>query len=151
MLGIVNTLGNTSNNIVLADGQGNIKYNWDGTNNNFYGSMVFNSAITQGGGIYIANSSFNATGGTTTTFYTFSSSAVQQYYIITLNQQGAGGNMVFGIASMYSANTFAANIYQDNTNPALYLTLSMSGLNLQLTVAAGYGNTTWRFAITKIL
>ena len=151
MLGIVNTLGNTSNNIVLADGQGNIKYNWDGTNNNFYGSMVFNSAITQGGGIYIANSSFNATGGTTTTFYTFSSSAVQQYYLITLNQQGAGGNMVFGIASMYSANTFAANIYQDNTNPALYLTLSMSGLNLQLTVAAGYGNTTWRFAITKIL
>jgi hypothetical protein len=28
-----------SNNIVLADGEGNIKYRWDGTNNNLYGNV----------------------------------------------------------------------------------------------------------------
>ena len=35
-----------SNNIVLADGQGNIKYRWDGTNNNIYGNVNVSGSIT---------------------------------------------------------------------------------------------------------
>lgn len=37
-----------ANNIVLADGQGNIKYRWDGTNNNLYGNVNFSSTIGNG-------------------------------------------------------------------------------------------------------
>jgi hypothetical protein len=37
-----------SNNIVLADGEGNIKYRWDGTNNNLYGNVNVTGSITPG-------------------------------------------------------------------------------------------------------
>jgi len=36
-------IGNVSNNIVLADGNGTIKYRWDGTTNNIYGSLTISS------------------------------------------------------------------------------------------------------------
>jgi hypothetical protein len=35
-----------SNNIVLADGQGNIRYQWNGTNNVFTGAATFTSSVT---------------------------------------------------------------------------------------------------------
>jgi hypothetical protein len=35
-----------SNNIVLADGQGNIRYQWNGTNNHFTGPTTFGSSVT---------------------------------------------------------------------------------------------------------
>jgi hypothetical protein len=44
--GSIASFGDVSNNIVLADGQGNIKYKWDGTNNNFYGNAIFSGNIT---------------------------------------------------------------------------------------------------------
>jgi len=44
------SIGNVSNNIILADGQGNIKYRWDGTNNNLYGNTIFSSTIGNGTG-----------------------------------------------------------------------------------------------------
>ena len=37
-----------NNNIILADGNGNIKYQWDGTNNNLYGKVNFSSTIGNG-------------------------------------------------------------------------------------------------------
>jgi hypothetical protein len=37
-----------SNNIVLADGEGNIKYRWDGTNNNLYGNVNVTGSIIPG-------------------------------------------------------------------------------------------------------
>ena len=40
--------GSLSNNIVLADGQGNIKYRWDGTNNNLYGNVTTSGSIIPG-------------------------------------------------------------------------------------------------------
>jgi hypothetical protein len=47
---IGNYAGTTAlaNNIVLADGAGNIKYQWDGTNNNFTGNVNFSSTIGNG-------------------------------------------------------------------------------------------------------
>jgi hypothetical protein len=35
-----------SNNIVLADGQGNIRYQWNGTNNVFTGAATFSSSVS---------------------------------------------------------------------------------------------------------
>jgi hypothetical protein len=40
-----------SNNIVLADGEGNIKYRWDGTNNNLYGNVNVTGSINATGSI----------------------------------------------------------------------------------------------------
>jgi len=46
--GALTSLGNISNNIILADGQGNIKYRWNGTNNYLYGNTIFSSTISNG-------------------------------------------------------------------------------------------------------
>lgn len=114
-------------------------------------NLSLGGVLLQTGGIYKQNSFFTQTGGVTATFYTFTNVAVQQFYLVTLAQRGGGNNMVFGIVSMYGTTTFGANIYQDNTNPAVFLTLSMTGLNLQLTTGAGYGSTVWEYTITKLL
>jgi hypothetical protein len=52
-----------SNNIILADGAGNIKYRWDGTNNNIYGNLLLSPNNTSGGtnfyiGQIIANNDY---------------------------------------------------------------------------------------------
>ena len=62
IIGNANALGDVSNNIALADGQGNMKYHWDGTNNNFYGSAVFSSSVTATGGFFNGNGSFTNNG-----------------------------------------------------------------------------------------
>lgn len=42
---IGNTPGfNVNNNIILSDGQGNIKYRWDGNTNNIYGSLTLQNS-----------------------------------------------------------------------------------------------------------
>jgi hypothetical protein len=114
------------------------------------GISTFSNAIIQGGGIYKTTNQFSLTGGSTATFYTFASVAANQVYLVTVRQAGGGANTVVGMSFIYSTSTIAYNIGQDNTNPALYLTLSMSGLNLQLTTGAGYGATTWDYTITII-
>ena len=74
------SIGNVSNNIILADGQGNIKYRWDGTNNNLYGNTIFSSTIGNGTYTYTLPSATgtlaltsqipaNPVGGTGTTNY----------------------------------------------------------------------------------
>jgi hypothetical protein len=35
-----------SNNIIIADGQGNIKYRWDATQNNIYGNLAVTGSVT---------------------------------------------------------------------------------------------------------
>jgi hypothetical protein len=43
----VNAVGSTlTNNIILMDGQSNIKYRWDGTQNNIYGNLVISGSIS---------------------------------------------------------------------------------------------------------
>ena len=41
----------TSNNIILADGQGNIKYRWDGTQNNIYGNLAITGSLVVTGSV----------------------------------------------------------------------------------------------------
>ena len=51
------SVSDLSNNIILADGQGNIKYQWDGTNNNLTGNVVVSgntllgTSVNNSGGI----------------------------------------------------------------------------------------------------
>jgi len=101
-------------------------------------------------GIYVATGSFSQGGAATGTFYTFSNSATNRVFLITVRQQGSGVNSVIGVCTTYSTGAAAYNVGQDNTNPAVQLTLSTSGLGLRLTTGAGYGTTTWEYTITQI-
>jgi hypothetical protein len=57
IIGIVTGLSSTlSNNIILADGAGNIRYQWNGTNNVFTGAATFSSSVTAGGKIFTSAS-----------------------------------------------------------------------------------------------
>jgi len=114
------------------------------------GATFLNGLITQGGGIYAASNQFSLGGATTGTFYTFADISENQVYLVSVRQAGSGANNVIGIVFIYGTGMSAYNIGQDNTNPALFLTLSASGLNLQLTTGAGYGTTTWDYTITQI-
>jgi len=46
ILGRVNVIENVSNNVILADGAGNIKYRWDATQNNIYGNLAVTGSVT---------------------------------------------------------------------------------------------------------
>jgi hypothetical protein len=48
-----------SNNIVLADGAGNIRYQWNGTNNVFTGAATFSSSVTATGVIAVQGTNQN--------------------------------------------------------------------------------------------
>jgi len=48
IIGSYNGTSTMSNNIVLADGAGNVRYRYDGTNNNLYGNVNFSSTIGNG-------------------------------------------------------------------------------------------------------
>ena len=48
IIGAFNGTAALANNIVLADGAGNVRYRYDGTNNNLYGNVNFSSTIGNG-------------------------------------------------------------------------------------------------------
>lgn len=115
------------------------------------GGAKIDGLITQGGGIYTATGTFSQGASTTAVFYTFANVNTDQVYIITIRQQAASANSVIGIAFARSGTMAAYNIAQENTNPALFLTItSNGGLGLQLTTGSGYGTTTWEYTITTI-
>jgi hypothetical protein len=119
-----------------------------GTTAPAYKLSVIGNTYTEG--IYVATGQFSQGGSATSTFYTFSNVSANRVFMITLRQSGSGPNTVTGMCYIYGTNSTAYNIGQDNTNPALYLTLTTSGLDLRLTTAAGYGTTTWDWTITQI-
>jgi hypothetical protein len=105
--GLIASFGDVSNNIVLADGQGNIKYKWDGTNNNFYGNTVFSGNITA--------STIVKSGGTSSQFLKADGSVDSTTYLAL-----AGGTLT-GPLNGTSA-TFTGDLTLSGTNPRLYFT-----------------------------
>jgi hypothetical protein len=124
------------------------------------GAATFSSSVTAGaefkqpegggGGIYIKNGSFVLGGGSTVAFYAFTNLAKQSHFQVIICQRGSASNTAIAYINMYSTSAAAYTIYQDNTNPVLFLTLNMSGLDLRLTTGSGYGSTTWEYTITQI-
>ena len=111
--------------------------------------QVFGNTYTEG--IYVATGQFSQGGSATSTFYTFSNVSSNRVFLVTLRQSGAAGNSVIAMGFTYAGVLAAYNVAQDNTNPALYLTItSTGGLGLQLTTGSGYGTTTWEWTITQI-
>ena len=89
-------------------------------------------------------------GGANANVTTFATSSTNRNYLVTVRQDGAATNYMICLVSTYGANGSTVLIAQDNTNPALYLTPTMSGLSLNIAVAAGYGSTTWKTTVTPL-
>ena len=138
--------GTPVSKMLLTNG-GNLLINT--TSDNSKGKLqVIGNTYTEG--VYIETGQITSSGGTTTTFYTFSNSNVNRAFLVTVRQSGGGANNVAGMSFTFGANATGYNLGQDNTNPALFLTISTSGLALRLTTGAGYGTTTWDWTITQI-
>ena len=115
------------------------------------GNKLQVSGNTYSEGLYVATGQFSQGASATTTFYTFSNISSNRVFLITLRQAGGTANNVVAMGFTYAGVLSAYNIIQDNTNPALYLTItSTGGLGLRLTTGSGYSTTTWDYTITQI-
>jgi hypothetical protein len=88
------------NNIVLSDGQGNVRYQWNGTNNAFTGAATFSSSVT-------ASSFFQANDGTRNVY---------------LNP-----NADFGAGAFPTLQVVSNHALQFATNNTLRMTISSGG------------------------
>jgi hypothetical protein len=106
--------------------------------------------IKQTGGVWTSRGQFSAGASSTTTFVTLANASNNQSYIVSVRQSGAGGNFVSAFVIAYGASSTSIRFAQDNTNPALYMDVTSSGLSLQLVLAAGFGTTTWDWVLTRL-
>jgi hypothetical protein len=90
-------------------------------------------------------------GSSTGTLTTLANSSVNQVYLLTVRQSGAASNNAIAMVFAYGASGGVTRIAQDNTNPALTLDLSFSGLALRLSPGSGYGSTTWDWTLSIIV
>jgi hypothetical protein len=101
----ISGLSDVSNNIILSDGQGNIKYRWDGTTNNIYGNLTLPTA---GNKLNIATGT-NASVGTATLAsgtVTVSTTAVTASSIILLTLQGCSNCGTLYISAKTAGTSF---------------------------------------------
>jgi len=71
-------------------------------------------------------------------------------YLVTVRQQGSAANNAMAMVFTNGTSASVTRIAQDNTNAALTIDFSFSGLSLQVTPGSGYGTTTWERTITNI-
>ena len=100
IIGNANGLGDVSNNIALADGQGNLRFHWDGTNNNIYGSAVFSSSVTATQGFFngFATNGTPSSAGTAQNFVEFRNTGGDFY----IGQEGSVAGNFFTGSSAYA-------------------------------------------------
>lgn len=95
-----------SNNIILADGQGNIKYRWDATQNNIYGNLAVTGSLV-------------ATAGFTGSLFGTSSWAVSASWAPGTILNGNGFVKASGTNITYDNST-----YYLASNPSSYIALT---------------------------
>jgi hypothetical protein len=88
-----------SNNIILADGQGNIKYRWDATQNNIYGNLAVTGSI-------IATQNITASNALITNTITAQTLVVQT---ITSSIVYSSGSNIFG-NELTNQQTFTGSV-----------------------------------------
>lgn len=88
-------------------------------------------------------------GAVTVDITTLATLAENQSYILMIMQNSGGSNGTFGAVSIYNTNAGASTIGNTNTAP-LANTISMSGATIRFTQGAGYGATTWDWALERI-
>jgi hypothetical protein len=141
--GSIASFGDVSNNIVLADGQGNIKYKWDGTNNNFYGNAIFSGNITA--------STIVKSGGTSSQFLKADGSVDSTAYLPL-----AGGSLTGTVTSnsfIITSSQFAVKKDSSATSAAFYGFQNAAGTNRWNfsidNAETGSGNTGFDFNIYR--
>jgi hypothetical protein len=137
----VNNLGTISNNIILADGQGNIRYRWNGTTNNFTGSVTASSFIKSGGTssqYLMADGSISTGGGVTSisggstglTPATATSGAVTLAGTLAIANGGTGATTASGALTNLGAAALASPTFTGSvTIPTLSVT-SKAGVGI---------------------
>jgi len=94
---------------------------------------------------------FESNGAGDYTFKTLLNSAVDQCYNVSIQQNGSGANATSGMIFANGTLTGAVTSGNTNTVAALQNSFKVSGLNVQATIGSGYGATTWRYQMTRML
>lgn len=94
---------------------------------------------------------FASNGAGDYTFKTLLNSAVDQCYNVSIQQNGSGANATSGMVFANGTLTGAITSGNTNTAPALQNSFKTSGLDVQATIGSGYGPTTWRYQMTRML
>ena len=135
-----------SNNIVLADGQGNIKYRWDGTNNNLYGNVNVTGSIIPGTtstydlgsatniwrDLYISTGSIKVVANGTVVSTLSTNADGSQTFPNGLYSQA---NIVIGTGSYVNVGQY--QIGRRGTNPDMNVVL---GIDIMPSLTSGEGN-----------
>lgn len=106
-------------------------------------------AFSSGGTITSLRGQTSVGGSSTVALTTLANASENRVYQISVRQAGANSNTVIAQVLSYGANCLALRIAQDNVNPALDMNITTSGLDVQLTLAAGFGTTTWDWVLTR--
>jgi hypothetical protein len=133
----------------VVDTSGNYKIN--------NGNLVIGTAgkgidfsSASGGFIASTRGQTVAAGSSTTTLFTLSNVSSNRMWHLSVRQSGANNNTVVAQIISYGSGCGALRIAQDNTNPALDMDITTSGLNVQLVLASGFGSTTWDWVLTEL-
>jgi len=96
-----------ANNIIIADGQGNIKYRWDGTTNNLFGSTTLSSTLNGTNAIFTSTLKNKTSLEITST----STSAVTSSIFLGTNASGLYGSSI-KVNSNYAVSNSTDLIFQ---------------------------------------
>jgi len=94
---------------------------------------------------------FDSTGAGTYNIHTLLSSAVDQCYSLSIQQQGNGANATSGMVFANAGNVGVITSGNTNASTPLLNTFNVSGLTVRAVIGSGYGNTTWRYQLTRML
>ena len=151
IIGVYAATATMSNNIILADGQGTIRYQWNGTTNNFTGAATFSSSVTAdslvsngGGQINTTVSPFvfyNSGGGGNAKKFGLNMTNLDGFKIYSLNDNGTTrkDNIIFA--------NIDGNVGIGTTSPSSLLHTYSSTTGTQIIAnfaAANYGSSSSR-------
>ena len=107
-----------SNNIILADGDGNIKYRWDGIQNTIYGNLDVSGSLRVTSSVFLSG----VTTSPQSNVVTIDTATGQLYYTASSAIGGGGGGSLSGGATDYvarwasSTTLTTGSIFDNGTN-----------------------------------
>uniref|UniRef100_UPI00404780A2 beta strand repeat-containing protein n=1 Tax=Algoriphagus sp. TaxID=1872435 RepID=UPI00404780A2 len=128
--------GTFSNNIILADGDGTIRYRWDGTTNNFYTGSITAASFKKSGGTssqYLMADGSTSTGGGVTSFSggtTGLTPATASTGAVTLAGTLVGANGGTGVNNSGKTITLGGNLTTSGAFATTLVSTATTNINL---------------------